>query len=509
MLDEVRKFHLFQQFKSILADCWNIDIFIAVKKENRFFYEKSKHLSNPIVESLFESPVFKNHLFSSVSSHAKKTSKDESKLETILWKQTGLELWVLPLSFNKIKLGQYSYKFFLVAAGFGPKRKRELNQALSYLGFSEKESEKKIQQLTKLTSFDQSYIKRMLKVLSDEYSISFNPLLKKESNELSKQKNLPTYGFMRGCSPAMQYIFNVLKKIRNYDGYVLIEGEEGTGKRLLAKTIHAESLRSHKIFQVQNFSVFRGRFLESSLFFNHPESSKAFRHKKALAGKLEGGTLLLNEIGKTSLEFQKNLLNFLNTSLLFNKGELKNKKYNVRIISSSNEDLRELVKKGDFIESLYFTISAMSVNIPPLRYRKMDVSLLVDYFLNQKSPHKYLKFSKTALRLFYEYSWPGNIAELESEIEKVISFAQKDQTILTEKELSPHIRNFSSQLHGVLSNYKDNNLKNTLESVEKELIYQSLSKNNWNKTRVAKILGISRTSLIFKTKEYGLIKQGA
>ena len=509
MLDEVRKFHLFQQFKSILSDCWNMDILIIAKKDNKFFHEKTKKLSNPVVESLFESPVFKNHLFSSISSCIKNTPKNSRELKTVLWKQTGLELWVLPLSFNKFKVSQYSCQFFLIGVGFGLKRQKELKQALSYIGFSEKESEKKIQQFKKLDSFDQSYLKRMLKVLSDEFFISFNPLLKKESSELFKQKNLPTYGFMRGCSPAMQYIFNVLKKIRNYDGYVLIEGEEGTGKRLLAKTIHAESLRSHKAFQVQNFSVFRGRFLESTLFFNHPESSKAFRHKKALAQKLEGGTLLLNEIGKTSLEFQKNLLNFLNFSVLFNKGELKNKKYNVRIISSSSEDLRELVKKGDFIESLYFTISAMSVNIPPLRYRKMDIPLLVDYFLNQKSPHKYLKFSKPAFRFLYEYSWPGNIAELESEIEKVVSLAQKDQTILTEKELSPHIRNFSSQLHGVLNNYKDNSLKNTLESVEKELIYQSLRKNNWNKTRVAKILGISRTSLIFKTKEYGLIKQGA
>ena len=509
MLDEVRNFHLFQQFKSILSECWNIDLLIVAKKENKFFYEKSKNLSNPVLQNLIESSLFKSHFFSSVSSSSKANSKKSRELQSILWKQTGLELWVLPLFFDKLKLSQYPYQFFLVAMGFAPKRKKELQQAFSYLGFSEKESEKKIQLFRKLSSSDQMYLKKMLQVLSDEFFVSFNPLLKKESNELSKQKKMPTYGFMRGSSPAMQYIFNVLKKIKNYDGYVLIEGEEGTGKRLLAKTIHGESLRSHKVFQVQNFSIFRGRFLESTLFFDHPENSKAFRHKRALAQKLEGGTLLLNEIGKTSLDFQKKLLNFLNSSSFFNKGDLKNRKYNVRVISSSSEDLRELVKRGDFIESLYFTISAMSVNIPPLRYRKMDIPLLVDYFLNQKSPHKYLKFSKTAFKILYEYSWPGNISELEAEMEKVVSLVQKDQTILTEKELSPRIMNFSSQLHGVLRNYKDNSLKNVLESVEKELIYESLRKNNWNKTRVAKILGISRTSLIFKTKEYGLIKKGA
>ena len=230
MLDEVRKFHLFQQFKSILSDCWNIDLLIVAKKDNRFFHEKTKSLNNPVVGSLFESPVFKNHLFSSINSCVKGAPKNSRELKTVLWKQPGLELWVLPLSFNKFKVSQSSYQFFLVGVGFGPKRKKELQQAFSYLGFSEKESEKKLQQIKKLDNSDQSYLKRMLKVLSDEFFMSFNPLLKKSANDLSKQKNLPTYGFMRGCSPAMQYIFNVLKKIRNYDGYVLVEGEEGTGR---------------------------------------------------------------------------------------------------------------------------------------------------------------------------------------------------------------------------------------------------------------------------------------
>ena len=506
MLGEVCNFHLFKKFKVILSDWWNVDILIVVQKDNKFFYEKSKSLSNPVVEFLLQFPVFKNHFFSSISS-IKKTSKESRNLESVVWRQTGLELWILPLFFNKLNLTSHSYKFFLIAAGVAPKKLKKIKQALSYLGLSDKASQGKIQFLKTLSHSEQSYIKEMLKILSEEFFLSFNPLIKKKQNDLSIQKSYQTYGFMRGCSPAMQYIFNVLKKIKNYDGYVLIEGESGTGKRLLAKTIHFESLRSHKIFQVQNFSVFRGSFLESTLFFNHSEGSKAFRHKEALAQKLQGGTLLLNEIGQTSLEFQKNLLNFLKSSVFFNKGDLKNKKYNIRIISSSSQDLRELVKKGEFIESLYCTISAMSVNIPPLRYRKMDISLLVDYFLNQKSPDKYLKFSKSAFKLLYEYSWPGNIAELESEIEKSVALSQKDQTVLTEKSLSPHIRNFSPVLFGL--NYSSKSLKDTLDVVEKQVISECLRKNNWNKTRVAKILGISRTSLIFKTKDYGLFKKGA
>jgi len=106
MLDEVRKFHLFQQFKAVLSDCWNIDLLVVAKKENKFFHERSKKLSNPVVESLFESPVFKNHLFSSINSALKKSPKNSRELEAVIWRQTGLELWVLPLSFNKFKVSQ-------------------------------------------------------------------------------------------------------------------------------------------------------------------------------------------------------------------------------------------------------------------------------------------------------------------------------------------------------------------------------------------------------------------
>jgi len=504
MFTEIYKFPLFKKFRAILSNYFNIDLLIVVQKDNKFFYEKSKKVANPVVKILLQSSVFRNHFFSSFS-NLKKSLKEFKEIKNTFWKQTGLDLWVIPLSFDKNSVN--SYKFYLVAVGFPPKNKKKLKQAFSYLGLSEKESQKKIQDLNKLNHLNLVYIQEMLKILSEEFFSSVNPFSKKKDG--LEKKHLHTYGFMRGCSPAMQYVFNVLKKLKNYDGYVLIEGERGTGKRLLAKTIHQESLRAHKSFQVQNFSVFHGSFLESTLFFNHSEDSKAFRHKKSLAQKLEGGTLLLNEIGKTSLEFQKNLLRFLKSSQLFRQGELKNKKYNVRIISTTSDDLRELVKKGEFIDSLYFAISAMSINIPPLRYRKMDIPVLVDYFINQKSPHKYIKFSKEAFKLLHEYPWPGNIFELEAEVEKAISFMKKDQTFLTEKDLSPHIRNFSERLDGVYDSYKNSNLKDVLDNVEKQVIFECLRRNNWNKSRVAKILGISRTSLIFKTKEYGLFKEGA
>ena len=313
---------------------------------------------------------------------------------------------------------------------------------------------------------------------------------------------------MTGQSPAMQYIFNVLDKIKNYDGCILIEGASGTGKRLLAKTIHLESLRSHKSFHIQNFSTFRGSFLESALFGKRKNSQKALNHKKSLVQKLQGGTLFLNEIGHTSLDFQNQLLQFLKTSVFFDDGELKDKKYDVRIMASTSQDLKKLVKEGDFNEKLYFAISAMNVAIPPLKYRRMDIPLLAQYFLNTKNPSGSLSFSKPALKLLYDYSWPGNIQELQNEIEKIVSLKAKDQTVFTEQDLSSHIREFSFELDSLVFNTK-RNLKDTLRLVEKQILLDSLRKNNWNKSKTAQLLGTSRTSLIAKAKEYGLFKKGA
>ena len=508
MLNRIRDFHLFKRFKYLLADWWNIDTLIVLKKGDKFYYENTREFKNPVVESLLQSSVFKNYFLSSLNPLISKTSGELGDPKVLPWKQTGLDLFVVPLALQKNQFPD-TFKAFLIATGFAPKRKKELNQSLSYLGLSAKAIEQKTELLKELDSTNEIYIQRMLKILAEELFISFKNRQALPDNQSFKEKTTKNYGFMMGESPAMQYIFNVLKKIKNYEACVLIEGDPGTGKRLLAKTIHLESLRSHKAFHIQNFSTFRGSFLESTLFGSHRNSSKALKHKKSLVERLHGGTLLLNEIGHTSLEFQKQLLNFLKSSVFFTEGELKNKKYNVRIMASTSQNLRDLVKKEDFNESLYFAISAMSIKVPPLKYRKMDIPLLVEYFLNKKNPTRKLNFSKPALKLFYNYSWPGNIRELENEIEKMVSLKQKDQVVFTEKDISPGIKNFSSELNGILRNNKNQNLKDTLRSIEKQILLDCLRKNNWNKSKAAQLLGTSRTSLTIKAKEYGLLKEGA
>ena len=504
---QFREISAFKKFKDLLADWWNLDVLIVVKKGSKLFCDNSKSVNNTVIRLFLESNVFKNYFFSSLKPVINSTVKDAQIPKLLAWKQTGLDLFVAPLNF-KPQRSSNSPQAFLIAGGFFPKREKEFKQALSYLSLSNKAIAQKINSLKKLSPTDEVYIQKMLKILAEEYVLSVQRQQENSSNSEEKSNTIRNYGYMTGQSPAMQYIFNVLNKIKNYDGCVLIEGEPGTGKRLLAKTIHLESLRSHKSFYVQNFSTFKGSFLESALFGRAKNSQKSLRHKKSLVQKLQGGTLLLNEIGHTSLDFQEQLLRFLKTSIFFEEGELKNRKYNVRVIASTSQDLKKLVKSGDFKEKLYFAISAMTITIPPLKYRKIDIPLLVKYFLNNKNTLEHLSFSKPVLKLFYDYSWPGNVQELKTEVEKVVSLKAQDQTIFTEKDISSHIRDFSFELDQLFINKKQN-LKDTLRSVEKQILLENLRKNNWNKSKTAQALGTSRTSLIAKAKEYGLFKKGA
>ena len=505
---QFRDFSTFKKFKELLADWWNLDVLIVVKKGPKLFCENSNSVHNPVVKLLLKSEVFKNYFFNSLKPIMKLSPKGFVTPQFLEWKQTGLDVFAAPLNF-KNKAESDNSQAFLVAVGFFPKRDKEFKQALSYLSLSDKAIEQKLSSLKKLSSTDEIYIQKMLKILAEEFLTAFQK--QKETSvepKVNVKDSIRAYGYMMGQSPAMQYIFNVLNKIKSYDGCVLIEGEQGTGKRLLAKTIHLESLRANKSFHVQNFSTFKGSFLESALFGKYKDTVKALKHRESLVQKLQGGTLLLNEIGQTSLDFQEQVLKFLKTSVFFEEGELKNKKYNVRIMASTSQDLKKLVKEGEFNEKLYFALNAMNITIPPLKYRKMDIPLLVKYFLNSSNSASHFAFSNTALKLFYEYSWPGNIQELKTEVERILSLKTKDQTVFTENDISAHIRDSSQELNSMFVNRKQN-LKETLRSVEKQIMLESLKKNNWNKSKTAKSLGTSRTSLVAKAREYGLLKKGA
>jgi len=500
---QFRNFHVFKRFKYLLSDWWNIDILVLVKNENKFFYDSLDHIYNPVVKRLLESSLFKNHFLSSLNSVIGiRYLNPNPKL--VSWKQTGLDLFVVPLN-----LKEHKSRAFLVATGFSPKKEKELKSALLYLGLSDSAVEKSLQNLKHFSSADEVYVQRMLRILSEEFFTLLQEKKKQEKiiKKLSQNKANNSYGELLGQSPAMQYIFNVLEKLKNYDSNLLIEGEHGTEKQLLAKTIHLQSSRADKAFYVQNFSSFQGRLLELEFFgYKKKAVPSSRKDKKALLEKLAGGTVFLNDIENTSLLFQEKLLKFLKEGEFISQGDTKIKKTNVRVIVASSKDLKLLIKEGQFNEDLYFAISAMIIKIPPLKHRKEDIPLLIQRFLKVKKDLGLFQFSSEALKALYNYSWPGNIKELESEMARFVPLAKDGQHVFSLRDLSPHIRSSSSKWIETLQG-GETNLKKTLRSFERQILLDCLKKNNWNKSHVAKLLGTSRTSIVLKTKEYGIIKE--
>lgn len=493
-----RDFHVFKRFKYLIGDWWNIDIFIVVRDRKKFFYDSTHQLNNFLVKNLLESPVFKNYFLKSI--HLAMNNKVQSHKDSkyIPWKQTGLDLFIVPFSSNK----NTSLKACLVAAGFSPKKRGPLCQSLSYLGLSKKAIDQKIESLKSLSPEDEIHVQKMLKILVEDFFVLFQEKQNHVIQKLNYKSPSHPLSVMVGKSPSMRYIFTSLEKLKKHDTHLLIEGEKGTGKKLLSRIIHQQSFRAKKPFSLQDFSDLKGNFAEIELFgYNSNSPVKTNKKKKTLWETLKGGTLLLHEVGNSNLSFQNQLLKSV---------KKRQTSHDVRIIATSSKNLGNLVKKGTFKADLYSLIKEGTIKTSPLKNKKEDIPLLIDHFLNRTSGSKNRHFSLKAIKTLSDYSWPGNIQELENEITKILSTVPDKQKILTEKDISPHIRERSFALIKTLFQPEKKNLKSILRSIEKQILLDHLKKYNWNKTKVAKILGASRTSIVMKTKEYGIKqKKGA
>lgn len=308
-----------------------------------------------------------------------------------------------------------------------------------------------------------------------------------------------------GKSEAMRRVFSLLGKIVDSDSTVLIEGESGVGKELICQAIHYNGPRKDKPLVIQNCSGLNENLLESELF-GHVRGSftGAISDKKGLFEVADKGTFFLDEIAEMSTALQVKLLRVLQEGTFTKVGGTIPQRVDVRIIAATNKKLEKLVEKGEFREDLFYRLNVIKIEIPPLRERKEDIPLLLDFFLDKyaKAKRKEKNISETALKMLLNYDWPGNVRELENEIEKLVLLSGQ-QDLITEDILSQRIKEAS-----IASKRKrfrtEGKLKDAIMSLEKEMIMEGLRRNMWNKTRAAKELGISRAGLIMKIKEYEL-----
>lgn len=320
-----------------------------------------------------------------------------------------------------------------------------------------------------------------------------NITLKSQLKERHSHKNII------GKSHLMQEIFNLIETVSKSNSNILITGESGTGKELVAKAIHYSSLRANGPFIPIDCAALPEELLESELFGHEKGSfTGAYEQKVGQLELANGGTVFLDEIGELSLNIQKKFLRFLQEREILRIGGKNRIKIDVRIIAATNRDLEEEIKKGTFREDLYYRLNVVTIHIPPLRDRKEDIPLLSRHFLDRFSSanNKIITgIDSDVMRAFMEYDWPGNVRELENFIERAVVLCP------TETITTNYMPKVIRELHTENNGRKDE--LNLLET-EKMLILKALQKTNWNQTRAAQILGLSRKQLRTKIKNHGL-----
>ncbi|MBW1982385.1 MAG: sigma 54-interacting transcriptional regulator [Deltaproteobacteria bacterium] len=308
-----------------------------------------------------------------------------------------------------------------------------------------------------------------------------------------------------GNSQKMIEVFKLCEKVVDSAITVHIYGETGTGKELVARTIHYNGPRRDKPFVSQNCGGIPDTLLASELFGQKKGAfTGAFKDKKGLFEMAHGGTVFLDEVGDTSPAMQMSLLRVLQEGEIKPLGSERSKKVDVRIISASNQDLAEEVKAGRFREDLLYRLCVFTIELPPLRERKEDIPLLAAHFVKQfrkKTKKPVRGLSRKAIECLSRYNFPGNVRELENEIERAIAMAGTSQFI-EPSHLSEKItmRGRTEELEVRL----DGTLKEMVTELEKSVLKDRLEKYRGNKTRVARDLGLSRYGLIKKIQRYNL-----
>jgi len=311
-----------------------------------------------------------------------------------------------------------------------------------------------------------------------------------------------------GKSEKMREIFEMIEKIKDVPTTVLLEGPSGTGKELIAKAIHYNSIRKNKKFVAQYCGSLPETLLESELF-GHVKGSftGATYDKKGLFEIADGGTFFLDEIADISLSTQAKLLRFLQEGEIKRVGSTKTNKVDVRVICATNVPLKEKIDKGEFRLDLYYRLNVIKIDVPPLKERKSDIPLLAIHFLDKynKKMHKSVKgITDESMKYFKNCDWPGNIRQLENEIERAVTLVENDAYIKPSDLSEDIIRQSIAEESFDYSNKTI--LRDAIEELEKNMILQALQNNAWNQTQTAKELGLSRQGLIKKIKRYDIEK---
>lgn len=333
-----------------------------------------------------------------------------------------------------------------------------------------------------------------------ESLISENIRLKTELNSLCKPDNI-----IGNCN-RMRMVYGLINQVSTSNANVLVRGESGTGKELVAMAIHLASSRKNKPFVAVNCAALPENLIESELFGHEKGSFTGANFlRKGRFELADGGTIFLDEIGDISTPIQVKLLRVLQEKIFERVGGNTSIKVNVRIITATNRNLEECLKKGDFREDLYYRLNVFPIHLPALRERKTDIMLLADYFL-EKYNAMYMKsikrISTPAIDMLISYHWPGNVRELENTVERAVLVSTDD--VINAYDLPPSLQTAKETRTNLIPSDGKTDFMKMIDSFEEELIVEAIKETNGNIASASRKLGITPRILHYKIKSLNI-----
>jgi DNA-binding NtrC family response regulator len=354
--------------------------------------------------------------------------------------------------------------------------------------------------------FDQGQLDAVRKLV--EQAIEHGRL-KTENRQLQRElRSRYRFENVIGTSPALRSVLELVSKVADTDSTVLITGESGTGKELIARAIHYNSRRAERRMVTVNCGAIPGELLEAELF-GHMRGAftNAFQQREGRFALADGGTIFLDEIGDMSPDLQVKMLRVLQDRTFEPVGSSKSMTVDVRVVAATNQDLERAIREGRFREDLYYRLNVIPIEVPPLRERRDDVPLLVQYFLDvmhQQKGTRVDSISDEAMALLCRHAWPGNVRELENLIER-LSVLRGEGEIRVE-DLPAAFREARHAAAPSVPRIPEQGIdfREVVDRYEGELIRQALAQTGGNKNRAAQLLGLNRTTLLEKIKKKAL-----